>query len=142
MRLTRANAMLRSLLALFKKKRIPMPKSVKIVHNTDIDARNKKRPRSIAQVELGHCFVAGWANIECSRAIERLFDEDMAGVLLHELAHVATEAEEGDPEVNVDAFVHKNFPEARYRYGCIEDMDGRELKNIEMVSSKFLESLK
>lgn len=139
MRLRRANAMLRRLLALFRERRIHMPRSVKVVHNTDLDARNKKRPRQIAQIELGYCFITDYAAIEASRAIERLTGEQLCGVLLHELAHVATERAKGDLEIAADSFIAKEFPDAGYTYEHGENLDGVPLRNLETVSPHFIE---
>ncbi len=112
-------------------------RNVNIFWSYVCDMRNKKDPRAFCHVVLGN------PKIRCARALDLLPDVAIAGILLHELAHMIVEHKPGDPELNVDDFVLEVIPDAGYHYGECEYVDGRrrKAKNIEMVSKKFLEKI-
>lgn len=109
---------------------------------------NAKDPRAFCRVELGD----KKKNIYCAVALVALPPEAIVGILLHEITHMLIVEDGGDPELADDEYVLDHFPQAGYHYATIEyatvemtpKFSGRvrTAKNIEVVSSNFIKTLK
>lgn len=117
--------------------------AARVRHDLKCDAYNREKPRAF-------CFTrAGSWTIHCARNIERVSNEVLLGLLLHELGHIAIQAFHSDKddtcEVDVDRWVAKNFPEAGYCYRnhSYRTASGklRTAKSIEHVSKRFTKTI-
>jgi len=117
--------------------------AARVRHDVKCDAYNREKARAF-------CFTrAGSWTIHCSKNIERVSDEVLIGLLLHEMGHIAIQAFHSDKndtcEVDVDRWVAKNFPEAGYHYKnhSYRTARGKDLtaKSIEHVSKRFAKTI-
>jgi hypothetical protein len=113
---------------------------ITVDHDTDLDADNRDNPRSFCAVAPKETV------IHCSRYIERLPEDARAGVLLHEIAHIAANAfGEDECEVDADVWVMEEVPEANYHYGDVRFVRNNEsvvARNLQMVCNEFLRKIR
>lgn len=127
---------------LTRKKHIkPWINSIKAKHSNRQDVINESDPRVFCSVEPSKVF------IYCAEALEWIEPRIRVAILLHEIGHIYLNAFEGEEcEVDVDAWILENFPEAGYGYSNHRYYN-QELRqdviavNVEHVSASFLEGL-
>jgi hypothetical protein len=111
---------------------------LKITHSTAADSENEHSPRQFCSVACGD------ERIYCAASLENVDERVRMGILLHEIGHLFLNACNGDEsEVDVDVWIVKEFPEARYCYADHKYVrsDGERVtaKNLQRVGSRFVE---
>jgi hypothetical protein len=115
--------------------------SLEAVHSLRQDKFNLKSPRAFCHVMPGD-----WA-IYCSRRIEDLPGRNRVGLLLHEIGHLEIHGFKSlDDEVDVDEWILKSVPEARYQYETVsylvgDQADPRVAQNLQTVGEDFYERI-
>lgn len=123
------------------KKIKPWISSIRLKHSSRQDLVNETDPRVFCSVEPNKVFIF------CSEALEWVAPRVRVGILMHEIGHIYIDAFRGDEcEVDVDAWVLENFPEAEYGYAnhryYNQELDQDVIAvNVEHVSPQFLERL-
>lgn len=141
MNLPRARKWLRRLTSYLYNAKIGTFERVTLRHSKALDARNKRSSRSFCQVECGSSL------IHCAEAIEKLESYEIVGLLLHEIAHIATGCDNDDDEVTADQWIADKVTKSGYYYASIvhyESKNGRTrvAENLESVSNKFVVMLR
>lgn len=116
---------------------------VKAVHSHLLDYDHLNDPRAFCAVEEGITNA-----IFCTDAIEKVPENVRVGLLLHEIGHLLLDAFDheipGGEEVEVDAWILKNVPEAGYRYVDYPHVwrgKERTALNVQTVSDAFLKKV-
>jgi hypothetical protein len=111
-----------------------------VEHSERQDRYNEKSPRAFCHVMPGDKIVY------CSRWIESLPGKNRVGLLLHEIGHMEIYGFKNlDDEVDVDEWILKSVPEARYRYETVEYPAGRVVRvaqNLQTVGEDFYERIR
>lgn len=93
---------------------IDMPaiiQDIRLMHSTAEDRRNKRDSRAFCHVLEKSIY------IRCALALENISEASRTGVLLHEVAHIASDSFSGaSPEEITDLWIVANIPEAGYTY--------------------------
>jgi hypothetical protein len=109
--------------------------NMQVAHSTQQDKMNAKKARAFAHV------VPGRWTIYCAAVIERLPPEFRMGLLLHEIGHLAIFGFKNlDSEIDVDEWILKSVPEARYKYENVSyfrDGETQVALNVQRVGSEF-----
>jgi hypothetical protein len=109
-------------------------------HDRDRERENKKQARAMACASVSR---EGTPIIGVCTNLANVPKPFMAGVLLHELTHLAFGLMgTPDSEVDVDATVVELVPEANYRYGDLNYRDrvsgkARKARNLQRVEDEF-----
>lgn len=135
---SRINRILSALSSYLYRQKLLKKGPVRIGMSHAADVRNSEDARSFCHVKEGS------RKINCTHAIELLPDEFVAGILLHELAHIIlNDMERGDPELQADEWILENVPESGYKYKDVSywDETWRDAEVVECVSKKFLKTI-
>lgn len=109
---------------------------LRVIRDPGQDRLNAKDPRRF-------CYVLPRdPHIYCANAIEALTEPYRAGIILHEIGHVAMNAFKGSiSEPVVDSFILLALPASGYTYkDCSYDLKGepRHAKNLQWVSPEWI----
>lgn len=112
--------------------------ALKIEHDPKQDEQNQKDPRAFCYVRPDNL-----GTIYCAANLEQVLPEVRMGILIHEIGHIVLDAFNGEEsEVDVDAWIESEIPEAGYTYentGYTRFEGGWAMgKNVQRVLPEFV----